>query len=113
MRQLESTAEQLAAVKMSSQELTESVKRLFPKPGHPAWDKRVQEKIDRLMQCYHEPDLDNFRGTAYGFLMAVSDYTTHVPFRSRDAAKARERHFMKTLMQPATLLATAYEMFAV
>ena len=112
MQRLKSTAEQLAVIKLGPLELIESMERLFPKPGVPALDKRVQEKIDRLTQCYNEPDLDNFRGTAYGFLAAVSDYTTHVSFRSKDVERARERHFVKTVMQPALLLAKAFDMFA-
>jgi len=113
MKRLETTAEKLVAMKMSQSELSVSVNRLFPMKGTAISDKHTQENIDRFMQCYNESDLDNVRGTAYGFLMAISDYTTHVPFRTNNITKARERHFMKTVMQPDPLLATAFDMFAI
>jgi len=69
----------------------------------------MQERISLFDSCYNAFDLDNVRGTAYGFLMAVSDYTSHTQVRVGHEVKQRERHFMQTVMQPAPLLTTAYE----
>jgi len=113
MTRLGEVAEELVAQKLSETAFRSCLEKLFPKKGIDTPGKRTQDNIDRFMQCYTESDLDNVRGTAYGFLMAVADFTSHAPLRATDLEKARERHFLKTVVQPSWLLTTALGMFSV
>jgi hypothetical protein len=81
---------------------------LFPKTGNPMSDSRVADRIERFRQCYEAHDLANFTGTAYHYLMAVADYTSHRPLKSN---RYRESHFEYTVARPADLLTTAASFF--
>jgi hypothetical protein len=83
---------------------------LFPKTGTTVGDSRSVTNIERFLNCYYAPDLANFTGTAYGFMLAVADYASHKPVKN---AKSRESHFVNTVARPADLLEQATTFFAV
>jgi phage/plasmid-like protein (TIGR03299 family) len=113
METLKENAEVLAAKRLTPDTVRSLTDVLFPALQGTVANEHNQERIARFQQCYEAPDLDNVRGTAYGFLMAVSDYTSHVNFgEGVKAQRKRERHFLQTVLQPASLLAVTNQLFA-
>jgi phage/plasmid-like protein (TIGR03299 family) len=110
---LKGEAERLAAIKISQTELRDYIALLFPAKDGKVGNANQLVRIARFKECYEAPDLDNVRGTAYGFLMAVSDYTSHVDFRTKNEQQQRENHFVKTVVQQSALLSNATALFAV
>jgi len=110
MTSLESRIEQLASVKLSSSQEESFIRQLFPAKDSVVAQRHNEERVARFRRCYAESDLDNVRGTAYGFLAAVADYTSHKSLRT---VKQRERHFLQTVVQPADLLSLAASLVAV
>lgn len=109
MAQLEARSEKLATMALSISDEEAYIKRLFPEKKSETANRNNEERIARFRNCYAVPDLDNVRGTAYGFLMAVSDYTSH---KTMETQKQRESHFLRTVVQPAGLLELASSFFA-
>jgi phage/plasmid-like protein (TIGR03299 family) len=105
-------AERLAAIKISQTELQEYVTKLFPAKEGKAANANQLLRIERFRECYESFDLDNVRGTAYGFLMAVSDYTSHIKFKTKNEQQQRESHFVRTVMQSSDLISNAVALFA-
>jgi phage/plasmid-like protein (TIGR03299 family) len=106
---LKMRAEKLASIKVSRSREEAFIKQLFPAKESAVANRNNDERIARFRNCYAEPDLDNFRGTAYGLLAAVSDYTSH---KSLHTDKQRERHFFQTVVQPAGLLSLSSSLLA-
>jgi len=104
MASLEAKVERLASIKVSRSRTEAFIKQLFPAKESAVANRNNDERIARFRNCYAEPDLDNVRGTAYGLLAAVSDYTSH---KHLPTYKQRERHFFQTVVQPAEMLTLA------
>ena len=109
MQALEKRSEQLATIKVSPVEFNRFTEMLFPKTGNPISDNKSVMNIERFLNCYYAPDLANFTGTAYGFMMAVADYASHKPIKNE---RSRESHFVNTVAKPADLLEQATTFFA-
>jgi phage/plasmid-like protein (TIGR03299 family) len=109
MQQLERQAEQLATTKMSRLDFERNIEALFPMTGNEIADRRMEEKIERFRQCYHAPDVANFTGTAYGFLLATADYASHRPTKNHRQLEAK---FVNAVARPADLLTLARSLFA-
>jgi phage/plasmid-like protein (TIGR03299 family) len=109
MSELEARAEELVSIALSASDEEEYIRRLFPERETDIANKNNEERRLRFRSCYAVNDLDNVRGTAYGFLMAVSDFTSHKPVLTQ---RQRECHFVRTVVQPSDLLATASSFFA-
>ena len=107
---LEAKVEKLAAIKLDRTQEATLIKRLFPEKVSAVAQRNNEARIARFQSCYAAADLDNVRGTAYGFLAAVSDYTSH---KYLHTDKQRERHFMQTVAQPAEMLTFAASLLAV
>jgi len=110
MQALEERSEELAKIKVSSTEFNTFTQTLFPKTGTPMGDNKVAANIERFLNCYWSPDLANFTGTAYGFMLAVADYTSHKPIRNE---RYRESHFVNTVTRSSDLLEQSAAFFAV
>ena len=54
--------------------------------------QNVEQNKARFIEAYEADDNQNFKGTAWGFLNAYSDYTTHAPLSTR--ANAADNAFM-------------------
>ena len=110
MQALAERSEQLASTKVSSTEFKTYTDALFPKTGTSVGDNRTLMNIEKFLNCYWSPDLANFTGTAYGFMMAVADYVSHKPIKNE---RFRESHFVNTVARPADLLTQSATFFAV
>ena len=79
MENLQKWGEQLIAQRVSIAEQDSFIKELFPaKEGETQKGKtRRENKIDQFIACLNAPDLDNYKGTGWQFINAVSDYETH------------------------------------
>jgi phage/plasmid-like protein (TIGR03299 family) len=110
MEALEKRSEQLATIKVSPTEFNLYTEMLFPKTGTTVGDSKSVTNIERFLNCYYAPDLANFTGTAYGFMMAVADYASHKPIKND---RSRESHFVNTVAKPADLLEQSATFFAV
>jgi phage/plasmid-like protein (TIGR03299 family) len=110
MQALAERSEQLAAIKVSPVEFNTFTETLFPKTGTTVGNSKSVVNIERFLNCYYSPDLANFTGTAYGFMMAVADYASHKPIRDE---RYRESHFVNTVTKPADLLELSATFFAV
>jgi len=106
---LEMQIEKLASIKVSRSRKEAFIKQLFPAKESAVANRNNDERIARFRNCYAAADLDNVRGTAYGLLAAVSDYTSH---KSLHTNEQRERHFFQTVVQPADLLSHAASLLA-
>jgi len=111
LTELETHVEKLASIKLNRSREEAFIKQLFPAPAKESTvaNRNNEERIARFRNCYAASDLDNIRGTAYGLLAAVSDYTSHKHLHTN---KQRERHFFQTVVQPAGLLSFASSLLA-
>ena len=107
MKTLAVQAERLATEKISQTEIHRFVETLFPIKGGKTAETNAKNRIERFHACYHADDVENFRGTKWGLLLAMSDYTSHILLRND---KQRERHFAKTVLAGAELLDKAFTM---
>jgi phage/plasmid-like protein (TIGR03299 family) len=110
---LKEESERLVVIKISQTELQDYIALLFPAKTGKTANANQLVRIARFNECYEASDLDNVRGTASGFLMAVSDYTNHIDFKTKNEQQQRENHFIKTVVQPSTLLSNTTALFAV
>ena len=82
---LQEQAAKLASIKVSQNTIDNALRKVFPvlhtvavTPDVPAATLERAETIrGNFMACLHAPDLDNFRGTAWAAVNAMSDYITH------------------------------------
>lgn len=77
---LSEEAEKLASIKVSDSELEVIFDAMFPLD----YENDTQRKITNinelkagLLKCYEMPDISMYRGTAWGVINAVADYTCH------------------------------------
>lgn len=101
MNTLRCEAEDLYQIKIAPKNFEELSEKLFPITGE--MGKRKEEAQlrlrDRLKDAWDMDDLNNIRGTAWGFLNAVSDMSTHKE-PARKTENWRENAFMNTLDFP-------------
>jgi len=90
MNELNRKADSLAVSKITEMEIHGFIKKMFPAEDTERKNNRVKREIERFRSCYIEDDVENFKGTKWGLLLAVSDYVTHKPIRT---VRQRERHF--------------------
>lgn len=110
MDALQSDAEELYKIKVAPATFNQLTDTLFPIPEDAGKRKEeAQLKLrDNLRQAWAMDDLNNIRGTAWGFLNAVSDMSTHKE-PARKTENYRENQFMNILDYP-TLLDQATKM---
>lgn len=80
MSGFQNTAEELAALKISENDLYKIVDQFFNKAKEDITDRQrreVEEQRSRFFKCYHMDDNQNFLGTGWGVMNAMADYTTH------------------------------------
>lgn len=106
MDELNWRAETLATAKLMKNDLRRFVEKMFPGKDTERKNNRIKQEIERFHDCYTVADLENFKGTKWGLLLAVSDYVTHKPMRTN---RQRERHFSR-MMEGHELLDRAYSL---
>ncbi len=113
MEELNEAASSLVKKSVNENDIEELINELLPIPENAS--KRQSQNIETLQndlrtRYYKAPDLEPFRGTAWGFVGAVSDFVTHVEPR-RKTATFQERRFEK-LVNGHNLLDRAKELLA-
>lgn len=102
--------ERLAAIRLNSVMVNSLLDNLFPLPkdATPRKQDIVETQRAGLLSAYNADDLGNLRGTAYGFLQAVSDFAYHAE-PARMTATYRENQ-MKSVIKGNSLLDKALEL---
>lgn len=81
-------AEELAGIKIDYKKKKRLLDKMFAIT--PEMSERVRDNIElnkaRFLDAYDADDNQNFKGTAWGFLNAYADYTTHAPLSKRPNA---------------------------
>lgn len=106
--QLES--ERLASIRLNNVMVNNLLETLFPMPQEVTNRKKdiIESQRNGVITAYNADDLGNFRGTAYGFLQAVSDFAYHAE-PARMTATYRENQ-MKSVIKGNGLLDRALEL---
>lgn len=91
-------AEKLAKTNVSLADLNAVLDEMFPtKEDDSECKKRNAAKAkEEIMVCYYAPDLENFRGTAWGAVNAISDFATHNQPR-RNTENYRENNWGRVI----------------
>lgn len=103
-------AERLAMIHLSAPMIDNLLSNLFPLPENATPRKQdiVETQRAGLISAYNADDLGNLRGTAYGFLQAVSDFAYHSePARM---TKTYRENQMKSVIKGNALLDKAMEL---
>ena len=83
------TYEELAAKRITQRRLDSFLEQLFPvkeEQRNTTKEARQIRRRDAVKECYNVDDLGNLRGTAFGFINAVSDMAAHMePLRITDS----------------------------
>lgn len=94
IKRFRAEAEDLAGIKIDYKKKKRLLDKMFAIT--PQMSERVVENIElnkaRFLDAYDADDNQNFKGTAWGFLNAYADYTTHAPLSKR--ANAADNAFM-------------------
>lgn len=98
LKELDETAYKLADTKLEDEKLLKILNELIPvneKDSDRIRANKEQAK-EMYVQCLLAPDIAKFRGTAWGAINAMSDFTTHkAPKRNTDTY--RESQFITTI----------------
>jgi len=101
---LKEQAEKLAAIKVAPKDFDMLAETMFPVTGEMTSRKEDSQLLlqEQLRQAWNMDDLGNIKGTAWGFINAVSDMATHKkPGRKTD--NSQENSFMYTIDAPVIL----------
>lgn len=105
-------AERLAMFKMNSINVQQVLAKMFPTNEDTTIRQlnNIERKKDGIFAAYNRDDLGNFRGSAYGFLNAVSDSAFHdEPLRKTSTWKENK---MLDVMRGNNLFDTAYDIIS-
>lgn len=91
-------AEKLAKTKVSTADLNVVLDEMFPvkEDDSDCKKKNAARAKEEIMVCWYAPDLDNFRGTAWGAVNAISDFATHNQPR-RNTENYRENNWGRVI----------------
>lgn len=95
IRKFNEEAEVLAGIKIDYKKKKRLLDKMFtinPETMSERLIQNVEQNKARFIEAYEADDNQNFKGTAWGFLNAYSDYTTHAPLSTR--ANAADNAFM-------------------
>lgn len=100
MKDFSANAERLASIQLP---VEPAVEKLFPIPEQATerMMNNIEEKRERFLSIYDSEDNLNFKGTAWGFMNAATDFITHRPIRNNN----HESHFLSTTINPELLKA--------
>lgn len=101
MKSLNENAEKYAAISFSENNVQSFVEKLFPisNDASERSKRNIQEKRDALISAYNSDDNQNFRGTLWGVVNAMSDYITH-DSPSRTSKNWEENKFAYVTFSP-------------
>lgn len=79
--ELSTEIENLATIRMNDAQIEDAVRTLFPIDDNETSTRKInnmeESRAELLYRYKNADDLNNIRGTAYGFISAVSDYASH------------------------------------
>ncbi len=106
MNDLEKQAETFALTKVSQSELEGIIEQMFPVNENMSELQSSREMARRMAfaEALREPDLANFKGSAWAIINAYSDVITHYqPVRTTETAK--ENSFLTVTFDPRWMMA--------
>lgn len=110
IKALQAEGEKLAGIKISDYDFSKMVFDLFPINDKMSDRQKgnVERERELVMNTYKlTPDIQNFRGTAWGVLQALTDYTQHAePIRKTDTYKAK---LFESVIDGQAIVDQAYE----
>lgn len=112
MKELNKIAEELAVKPFSEEAFEKMIRNMYPVKEE---DKELIQirnlgYIEQLMRAYKEEDLQNFNGTAYKALQAVSDFESHkVSYRKTNTIGDKGSYGFQVVMNGMPLLNAVYE----
>jgi phage/plasmid-like protein (TIGR03299 family) len=113
LKNLQKTAENMVNISLKEKDIEEIINTILPTKNdmsEKAKENVIRLRNDILYRYDKAPDLQKFKGTAWGFLNAVADHVTHKePLRKSKTFK--ERHFVN-IINGAELLDQTYELLA-
>lgn len=79
MEELAKQAERWANVTVNEEMIKQALDKLYPVKENDTDRKKqnIKEVKDQFMVCYFAPDLNKFRGTAWGAINAMADHVSH------------------------------------
>lgn len=108
------TAERLAVKRYTGEEVKRIIDRLFPiEDGETLTERRLQNMIrqrEQFERALDADDVQNFRGTAWGLLNAISDYAFHAQ-PIRETRTFRENK-IRQVIEGNNILDRAFQMIA-
>ena len=86
MDALKNDAEELVKKKLSTLQIAELINQLFPEVDPSMTDRQKENNLlmkEKFIECLNMDDLQNFKGTGWGFVNAAADYAAHHGVTSR------------------------------
>jgi len=79
MNIFEAKANEFASTKVSSNQITKFIESMFPITEHTGdlAKNRIELERAKFINAYNHDDNGNFKGSVWGLLNGISDYTTH------------------------------------
>lgn len=91
-------AEMLANIHINNDMINKTLDSIFPVHENDTDRKknRIKELKDRFTVCYNMDDIDQFKGTAWGAVNAISDMISH-PIAGRNTSSYQENNWGKII----------------
>lgn len=104
MNAIAETAEDLYKIKIAPKDFEILSEKIFPITGDMSTRKEESQALlrEQLKHAWEMDDLGNIKGTAWGFMNAVADMTTHKP-PARKTGNYQENAFMYVIDAPVIL----------
>lgn len=98
MDALDEEADRLANIKLDFEQINEILDQMFPVTDNDSDRKKanIQKVKDNYSVCYFMPDIDKFKGTAWGAVNAMSDMIGHSA-PNRNTANYEENRWGKIM----------------
>lgn len=104
MAEFNNTAEELAALRIDKTSVYGIIDRFFEetkKNMTERKEKALNDRKEEFIRCYESDDNIDFRGTAWGMINALTDYTTHKT--RKKTQNIAESSFMKVTFDTVTV----------
>lgn len=92
-------AEELSCKKVSNVQISRFLDDMFPikETMNQSMIDKIEEEKCKFIKAYEHNDNQNFKGTAWGMINALTDYITHKEFK-RKIEFAEEKRFIETIV---------------
>jgi phage/plasmid-like protein (TIGR03299 family) len=107
MNSLKEMGDTLASKHISHTDISKMLGILFPEADKTRGKNVRQDYLDKFNIAFQQHDLENFRMTGWGFLMAMADVTSH---RIANTLKKKESHFKNSVLETDPILEQAFSL---